>query len=193
MKFNKSHLLNTMAKPLVISTQILLTAAMCLSLTSCRDGQVDEGCYWGPIPTKMERLKELKDKGVKTIVVCRLNPTTRVENNAHELGMNFVHIPTGLFVNPSEENIQKFVKVARDPALRPLYICDQVARDRTQFYAGIYGMVSQKWTADHASYQMYRNGLRHWWPWFYKYRHIIKDDEQEIHGETAFKDTSATH
>lgn len=169
-----------------MSLQILCASLLCFALTGCRDGQIDEGCYWGPIPSE-KRLKELKQIGIKTIVLCRLNSLKKEKKMTEDLGMNYVHIPTGLFVSPPEEGIEKFVEVARNPALRPLYICDQVARDRTQFYAGIYGMVAEKWSADQASNQMYRNGLRHWWPWFYKYRRIIKDDEGEIHGQTAFK------
>jgi hypothetical protein len=72
------------------------------------------------------------------------------------------------------------MKLASNPENQPLYICDQVARDRTQFYAGLYGMLDKGWSADRATWQMYRNGLRHWWPWFYKYREIARAHEDEI-------------
>ncbi len=163
----------------------ILVAFASFSLGGCRGGQVDSGCYWGPIPNR-HGLEELKAKGVKTLINVRLNPLKKEEKYLHELGMNYVHVPTGLFTSPSDENISYFLSVVRNPAMRPVYICDQVARDRTQFYAGIYGMASQGWTAKQASLQMYRNGLRHWWPWFYKYKDIVKDHEQEIHSEAAF-------
>lgn len=160
---------------------------ICLSLSSCRDGKVDSGCYWGPIPNQ-KKLEELKAMGVKTIVNCRMNPLVKKEEQARKLGMNFVHIKTGLFVAPGEPEIKKFLAVIHDPDMRPVYICDQVARDRTQFYAGVYGMVAQDWDAEKASWKMYRNGLRHWWPWFYKYKDVVKEYEDEIHGKTAFGD-----
>ncbi len=168
---------------------IILAAVACLTLSGCRGGQVDSGCYWGPVPNK-QKLEELKAKGVKTVILCRLNPMPKEQKMLEELGMNYVHIPTGLFTSPKDENISYFLSVVRNPAMRPVYICDQVARDRTQFYAGIYGMASQGWTAKQASLQMYRNGLRHWWPWFYKYKDIVKEHEQEIHAEAAFNPNS---
>lgn len=156
---------------------VAMAAASCTS--ACRDGNVDETCYWGPIPNQT-RMQELKNRGIKTLVMVRLNPMQKVEANARSLGINYVHIPTGLFVSPPEDGINKFVEVASNPANHPLYICDQLARDRTQFYAGLYGMVHKGWTADRASWQMYRNGLRHWWPWFYKYHSVAKQHEEEI-------------
>lgn len=162
---------------MAIMSMALFTIICCLS--GCRGGKVDEGCYWGPVPNE-KHLAELSEIGIRTIVMVRLNPMRKVEERARKLGMNYVHIPTGLFVSPPEEGIQRFLSVARNPEMRPLYICDQVARDRTQFYAAIYGMVSQDWTAERASWQMYRNGLRHWWPWFYKFKDIIKAHENEI-------------
>jgi hypothetical protein len=122
--------------------------------------------------------------------MVRLNPMPKKEAAARKLGMNYVHVPMGLFASPKEEEIGKFVALVRDPANRPIYICDQVARDRTQFYAGVYGMVSQNWNAETASWQMYRNGLRHWWPWFYKLKDVIKENEQEIRGRKVVEETS---
>ena len=174
----------------VLAHPLNVVCVLSILLSGCRGGQVDEGCYWGPIPDE-KKLEELKAKGVQTIVLVRLNPMPKLQAEIAHLGMKYVHIPTGLFVSPPEKGIQNFLKVARDPAMKPIYVCDQVARDRTQFYAGIYGMVSQNWTAEHASWQMYRNGLRHWWPWFYKFRRIIKNDEQEIHGETSITSAPA--
>jgi hypothetical protein len=166
----------------VFRSAFIVSAAICsaLGLSACRDGSVDETCYWGPIPNE-KRMEILKLRGVKTIVMVRLNPMHKVEENARRLGINYVHIPTGLFTAPPDEGIKQFVEIARNPANQPLYICDQVARDRTQFYAGLYGMLHEGWSADRASWQMYRNGLRHWWPWFYKYHRIAREHEEEIH------------
>lgn len=129
-------------------------------------------------------MKELKAMGVKTIVNVRLNRLKGKEKIAKEIGLNWVHIPTGLFEAPGEEQIKQFVAVANDPNMTPIYICDQVARDRTQFYAAVHGMVTEKWPAEKASKAMYLNGLRHWWPWFYKYKDVVKQYEPEIYGET---------
>lgn len=160
------------------STIVSLT---CLMLSSCRSGEVDSQCLWGPIPSD-KKLVALKAQGVKTIINCRLNRLPDKEKMAAQLGLNYVHIPTGLFEPPGEEQIRQFLTVIRDPNNRPVYICDQVARDRTQFYAAVYGMDAYKWPAEKASKTMYRNGLRHWWPWFYKYKHVVKKYEKDIHG-----------
>jgi hypothetical protein len=162
---------------------------LCITLTGCRGGQVDEGCYWGPIPGPA-RLAELKAQGIRTVINCRLNPLPALAAECRRLGLNYVHIPTGLFRSPPQAGIEKFLEVAADPDYRPVYICDQVARDRVQFYAGIYGMMSQGWSARRASWQMYRNGLRHWWPWFYKYKHIVAEQEQQIHSRSFRRDVN---
>ncbi|MBY0358336.1 MAG: hypothetical protein K2W82_10080 [Candidatus Obscuribacterales bacterium] len=180
------HLSHNPTFTLIRITALILFA--CFTLSGCRDGKVDSGCYWGPIPNH-KKLEKLKALGVKTIVNCRMNPLVEKEKEVRAMGMNFVHIRTGLFEAPGEEEIRKFLNVARNPEMRPLYICDQVARDRTQFYAGVYGMVAQDWSAEYASWRMYRNGLRHWWPWFYKYKDVVKEYEDRIHDKTAMVGT----
>lgn len=162
----------------------VVVPALCAFLSGCRAGQVDEGCYWGPIPDQ-KMLQQLKAEGVRTIVLVRLNPMPGLQKRISAAGLKYAHVPTGLFTSPPEEGIKKFLTVIHNPELRPVYVCDQLARDRTQLYAGIYGMAADNWSAETASWQMYRNGLRHWWPWFYKYKRIVKNDEREIRGELS--------
>lgn len=153
----------------------------CIALTGCRSGEVNSLVLWGPIPSQ-KKMVELKAQGVKSIVNCRLNRLVKKEKQANEIGLNWVHIPTGLFIAPGDAEITQFVKVMNDPTMTPVYICDQVARDRTQFYAAVGGMVTEKWPAEKASKAMYLNGLRHWWPWFYEYKNVVKEYEPVIHG-----------
>lgn len=163
-----------------------------LTLTACRGGgQIDENVYWGPIPSK-ERLAELQQLGVKTIVDCRQRPIRkkRAAARAAAHNMNYVLLKTGLYMSPSEECIDKFVEIIKEPKNCPIYVCDVAAKDRTQFYLAIYRMVKKRWTAEAASYQMYRGGLRHWWPWFYKYKDILKAHEVAFHSEC--NDTNKT-
>jgi protein tyrosine phosphatase (PTP) superfamily phosphohydrolase (DUF442 family) len=134
---------------------ILLVVA-CIALTGCRSGQVNEVVHWGPIPNAKKMVK-LKQDGVKTIVNCRLNRLPKLERKANEIGLNWVHIPTGLFLPPGDEEITAFLNVINDKTMTPIYICDQVARDRTQFYAAVGGMATEKWPAEKASKAMYLN------------------------------------
>lgn len=159
----------------------ILMVLACFALTGCRSGQVNEVVHWGPIPNAKKMVK-LKEEGIKTIVNCRLNRLPKLEAKANEIGLNWVHIPTGLFLPPGDEEITAFLNVVNDKSMTPIYICDQVARDRTQFYAAVGGMATEKWPAEKASKAMYLNGLRHWWPWFYKYKDVVKHYEPQIHG-----------
>jgi len=168
----------------------VLMVLACIALTGCRSGEVNSLVYWGPIPSQ-KKMVELKAQGVKTIVNCRLNRLVKLERKAEEIGLNWVHIPTGLFVSPGEKEINKFLGVMNDPNMTPVYICDQVARDRTQFYAAVGGMVTEKWPAEKASKAMYLNGLRHWWPWFYDYKRVVKEYEPVIHGTGEKKTAEA--
>jgi protein tyrosine phosphatase (PTP) superfamily phosphohydrolase (DUF442 family) len=168
----------------------VLIVLACIALTGCRSGEVNNMVYWGPIPNQ-KKMVELKAQGVKSIINCRLNRLPKLEKKANEIGLNWVHIPTGLFISPGEEQIKQFVTVMNDPSMTPVYVCDQVARDRTQFYAAVGGMVTEKWPAEKASKAMYLNGLRHWWPWFYDYKNVVKEHEAMIHGTEEKKTAEA--
>ncbi|MBX9667013.1 MAG: hypothetical protein K2X93_05305 [Candidatus Obscuribacterales bacterium] len=38
---------------------------------------------------------------------------------------------------------------------------------------------------------MYKHGLRRWWTWFYKYKGVVKEYEDEIHKHGLTMKTSA--
>lgn len=160
--------------------KVLALLAVAFSLSGCQEGQLDSMCLWGPQPNE-ERVIELKSRGVKTIINVRLNKMQQLEETTKAHGMNYVHIPTGVFKPPEKRHIQQFLDVVKDPSKRPVYVCDQVAHDRTQFYVGVYGMAQHKWSAERASEEMYKNGLRRWWPWFYKYKGVVAENEAGIH------------
>jgi protein tyrosine phosphatase (PTP) superfamily phosphohydrolase (DUF442 family) len=162
----------------------LVLSFACLTLSSCQSDEVDQYCLWGPDPSH-EKLAELKARGVKTIVNVRLNPMKGKEDEARRLGMRYEHIPTGLFKPPTKAHIDKFLTIVRNPDNLPIYICDQVAHDRVQFYAAVYGMHAHKWSAKKGSEVMYKHGLRRWWPWFYKYKGVVKKYEADIQSDTA--------
>lgn len=175
--------INTVSK---IALTVLIVVAP-LALSSCRSGEIDSQCLFGPIPDEA-KMKRLKAQGVKTIVNCRLNRLPEKERTARALGLRYEHIPTGLFGPPKAEQINAFLAILRDKDSCPIYVCDQVARDRVQFYSAVYGMRKLKWSADKASNNMYRNGLRHWWPWFYSYKPTVQQHESAIQNDEKIVD-----
>lgn len=127
-------------------------------------------------------MNELEHLGVKTMVDCRQRPNHKLENAqlCEKHHIQYIFLKTGLYKNPDEAVMDKFVTMISDPKNLPIYVCDVAAKDRTQFYLAVYRIAKNKWTAEDASWKMYRSGLRHWWPWFYKFPDVLKAHEDKF-------------
>lgn len=130
--------------------------------------EVAPGVYRGGQPTE-EGLKELKAKGIKTIVNFR-HEKRRVEEERQQveaLGMSYVSIPWRISGNPDEGILESFLKIAEDPAKKPLFFHCRRGVERTGVMTGVYSMAVAGLSPEAAYEKAFRGFPVHWyWKFF---------------------------
>jgi protein tyrosine/serine phosphatase len=118
--------------------------------------KVSEGLYRGAQPTK-EGFKELKKLGIKTVVDLHLINSDR--DKIKDANLNYKSIPMTAW-HPEEQDVVKFLKIAADPNLTPVFVHCQRGADRTGMMCAIYRVAVQDWTKDEAIEEMTRGGFK---------------------------------
>jgi tyrosine-protein phosphatase SIW14 len=154
---------------IVISSQIATPAFASLSKTKAalpRFCVVDAALMRGGQPSE-SGLKELRDKGIKTIINLRHNDTTVKDEGkeAEKLGLNYVSIPLDGIHKPSAAAIEQFLKVAQDPKAQPVFVHCEHGEDRTGVMVAIYRQEACKWKADMAYQEALFNGFHPAYYW----------------------------
>lgn len=144
-----------------------------------REGRASAVLYWGDQP-KIEELKELRSRGVKSLINVRTNPCRQTGEAARAMGLRYFHLKTGVFLPPGEKEIGRFIEILRDPANRPAYVFCFGGRDRTAFYVALHRMAFQKCSAAQASKELSAHDLRSWWPTFGRYDDVLRQNEAKI-------------
>lgn len=108
--------------------------------------KITDGVWRGAQPTA-EGMATLKAMGVKTVVNLRALHSDRDELRG--LGLDYVHLPCTAVV-PDEEVVVKFLKVATDPARRPVFVHCQHGSDRTGVAIAAYRVAVQGWSMEKA-------------------------------------------
>jgi protein tyrosine/serine phosphatase len=150
-------------------------------LLSCLIGtspveEVCPTCYRGGTPS-IKTLVELKRKGVKTLINVRTNPLKRTEKLAREMGFNYYHICTGVFVAPHGDDIRQFLSIARDPNNQPVYIFCHRGTDRTSFYVALQQIADGRPVDDVIADLRVR--VKKWWPYFHCYPDQVRANCEE--------------
>jgi protein tyrosine/serine phosphatase len=103
---------------------------------------VDEGLHRGGQPTE-RGFEILKKEGVKTVINLRdeQHMLTAEAEIIKRLGMTYVAIDMDPFLPPSDEKIEKFLKIVRDSQRAPTFVHCLHGQDRTGMIVGIYRMV----------------------------------------------------
>jgi protein tyrosine phosphatase (PTP) superfamily phosphohydrolase (DUF442 family) len=154
---------------IVISSQIATPAFASLSKTKAalpRFCVVDAALMRGGQPSE-SGLKELRDKGIKTIINLRHNDTTVKDEGkeAAKLGLNYVSIPLDGIHKPSAAAIEQFLKVTQDPKAQPVFVHCEHGEDRTGVMVAIYRQEACKWNADMAYQEALFNGFHPAYYW----------------------------
>ncbi|HEY9784005.1 MAG TPA: hypothetical protein V6D17_01295 [Candidatus Obscuribacterales bacterium] len=156
---------------------LALTAAVSTSQAYAKRQQVCDELYSGSIPSR-KAMHELKALGIKSIINLRTNSLKGKAALAKELGMNYYHIPTGVFLVPNSADTEAFLRIMSDERNLPAYVFCTLGTDRTAYYVGTYRVACQGWSADRAFQEMRKQGLKGWWPVFRKYDHGLRNLEQ---------------
>lgn len=116
----------------------------------CRGGQ----------PTE-RGLKLLKDAGVKTIINLRNESgmNTIEEHMVARIGLNYELVPLSPFRTPQSYEILRFLDIARDPDLQPVFVHCLHGMDRTGTMVFIYRMETGQMSYESAYEEMIACGF----------------------------------
>ncbi|MES3038214.1 MAG: tyrosine-protein phosphatase [Bdellovibrionota bacterium] len=127
-----------------------------------RLGLVEPDLLRGSFPDTMEKMKELRQRRVRTIV----NMSEDEEVDAFEreaaaaLGIKYIHYPLDGWKAPTDEQTAQMQKFMNDKSLRPLYIHCAHGRERTGVMVGLYRVFTNGWDAKKAYKEMKSYGFR---------------------------------
>ncbi len=114
--------------------------------------RVDEGLYRGGQPSD-EGWRNLKRLGIRTAVSLR----QWHRNGVAGTGIAQVFIPMSP-LDPDEDEFDRFLRVASDPAHRPIYVYCWLGSDRTGAVVAAYRAVIQEWSRKEAIREMMQGG-----------------------------------
>jgi protein tyrosine/serine phosphatase len=116
-------------------------------------GQMDDRFYRGGQPEERD-YKDLSALGVKTIIDLRDDPASYEKRDAEAAGMRYVNIPMSDSNRPRDEQIERFLKLANDPATGRFFVHCAGGRHRTGVIGAVYRMTKYGWDFDQAYKEM---------------------------------------
>ena len=123
---------------------------------------VAPGVWRGAAPTP-EGFKQLKTKGVRTIIDLRIEKKGQAEEEAatKALGLKRVRIPMGAEA-PTEKQVKEFLGLLGKSATEPVFVHCQHGADRTGAMVGIWRVTQQGWGFDQTWVEMRKYGFKSW-------------------------------
>ncbi len=123
---------------------------------------VAPGIWRGAAPTT-EGFKQLKTKGVRTIIDLRIEKKGQAEEEAatKALGLKRVRIPMGAEA-PTEKQVKEFLGLLGKSATEPVFVHCQHGADRTGAMVGIWRVTQQGWGFDQTWVEMRKYGFKSW-------------------------------
>lgn len=147
---------NSYAKLTVIATLVLAFAAAAIAKTHSdakfstikisNFGQMDERFYRGGRPKERDFVS-LKALGIQTVIDLTDN-TPQEKAFVEAQGMRYVNIAIPDKHDPSEAQIQQFLKVVDDPATGKFYVHCAGGRHRTGVMGAVYRFNNYHWNFD---------------------------------------------
>lgn len=154
---------------------MLTFTGLCAASTEKGDSKIENFSYineWlarGAQPTE-EGLKELKEKGFKTIISFRHDQDAvpvREKEIAEKLGMRFVNIPWRIqYAVDADKVLKDYFEVTDNTASRPIFIHCRHGRDRTGLMSILSGMHYENWSYEESRQKSFAVS-RPTWYWYY--------------------------
>jgi protein tyrosine phosphatase (PTP) superfamily phosphohydrolase (DUF442 family) len=116
-------------------------------------GQMSERFFRGAQPGE-EDYKALADLGINTIIDLRNDPKEYARPATEAAGMKYVNIPMSDKKRPSDEQIEAFLKLIKDPATGVFYVHCKGGRHRTGVMGAVYRYNHHRWNYDQVYKEM---------------------------------------
>lgn len=149
--------------------------------------KVSDDLYRGAQPSE-EGFRQLEKSGIKTVVNLRAFHSDR--NKLKATFLNYEHINMTAW-HPENEDVVRFLKIATDANLTPVFIHCQRGADRTGTMCAIYRVAVQDWSKDEAIDEMTKGGFEFYSMWQNLIDYIRKLDIEKIRKEAGLE-TSLT-
>ena len=156
------RLRSTYAKLTAIAGLLVAVAAVSIGKTNTNSefanikiknfGQMDERFYRGARPNQRD-FQALKNLGIKTVIDLTDN-TPEEKGFVEAVGMQYVNIAIPDKKDPSEAQIQQFLKLVDDPNTGKFYVHCAGGRHRTGVMGAIYRFNTYHWTLDQVYTEM---------------------------------------
>ena len=119
-------------------------------------GRISPAYYRGAQPEGRD-YADLAALGVKTVINLTSDDALAEEPGmVEEAGMNYVSLPMTTRVEPTSEQLARFLTIVNDPAHQPVYVHCVGGKHRTGVMTAVYRMTQESWTADQAFREMKR-------------------------------------
>jgi len=116
-------------------------------------GRVTDTYFRGGQP-KGQDFADLAGLGVKLVIDLAREGDVNERANAERAGMKFVRIPLTTDTQPTQDQVNQFLKLVTDPANQPVYVHCMGGRHRTGVMTAAYRMTQEGWTADQSFSEM---------------------------------------
>ena len=123
--------------------------------------KVSDDLYRGAQPSE-EGFRQLEKSGVKTVVNLRAFHSDR--DKLKGTNLNYEHINMTAW-HPENEEVVRFLKIAADANLTPVFVHCQRGADRTGTMCAIYRVAVQGWSKDEAIEEMTKGGFEFYSMW----------------------------
>ena len=141
--------------------------------------KVSEDLYRGAQPSE-EGFRQMEKSGIKTVVNLRAFHSDR--DKLKGTNLNYEHINMTAW-HPENEDVVRFLKIATDPNLTPVFVHCRRGADRTGTMCAIYRVAVQGWAKDEAIDEMTKGGFEFHSMWQNLIDYIRKLDIEKIRKE----------
>jgi len=145
--------------------------------------KVSEDLYRGAQPSE-EGFRQMEKSGIKTVVNLRAFHSDR--DKLKGTNLNYEHINMTAW-HPENEDVVRFLKIATDANLTPVFVHCQHGADRTGTMCAIYRIAVQGWSKDKAIEEMTKGDFGFHGIWDNLVKYIRELDIEKIKQQAGIK------
>lgn len=116
-------------------------------------GRVNDNYYRGAQPGGHD-YADLAAIGVKTVIDLQEYGDVTEPRMVEAAGMTYVRIGMNTRINPTQAQLEQFLRIVNDPASQPVYVHCAGGRHRTGVMTAVYRMTGDGWSGDQAFKEM---------------------------------------